>query len=275
MRITSCGLTDVGLKRAHNEDSFINMNDLGLFVVADGMGGHAAGEVASQTAIMAIVDFVRDFLDPSHETWPFGRKTEKGLPGNTLEAAIRTANLAVCNKAKENHEYTGMGTTIASLLIIEQQAAIAHVGDSRVYRSRGPRFDLLTMDHSWVNEQLAKNIITEDEARNHRWRNVITRALGNKAELDIGMAEVDMAPGDIFLLCSDGLSGMVDDEETARIIRENQNNLRSACDELVAAANCGGGIDNITVLLVRLDDDDAPLRDDERPRDHDAPTQRF
>jgi protein phosphatase len=154
--------------------------------------------------------------------------------------------------AAENRDFTGMGTTLALIFAPRDQIHICHVGDSRVYRLREGRLELLTMDHSWVNEQLQRHIITEDEARNHRWRNVITRALGNRSDLEIDLKTIPAQPGDLFMLCSDGLTGMLRDEEIARIIGRYRENLDSACDALVEAANQAGGQDNISVILAEV-----------------------
>ncbi|MCX7017366.1 MAG: Stp1/IreP family PP2C-type Ser/Thr phosphatase [Candidatus Sumerlaeota bacterium] len=252
MRVFSRGLTDMGLKRSRNEDFFTCNDELGLYIVADGMGGHAAGEIASSTAVSSIVEFIQTFHDDPNLTWPIEANPNLSGMENALVAAIQLANQAVCDQASENRAYGGMGTTIVGLLFYDGRAAAAHVGDSRLYRLRGGRLEQLTCDHSWVNEQLQGKFITEEEARSHRWRNVITRALGNRPTLEIDSASVDVAPGDLFLLCSDGLSGMVCDEELQHILTENLGDLAKACREIILQANLNGGIDNVTAVIVSV-----------------------
>lgn len=251
MKPVSFGITDVGLKRGHNEDNFFRSDALGLFLVADGMGGHAAGEVASSTAVQSVAEFSERYAKDSGVTWPFGFNPQLSSSANALLTGIRLANQRLCALQQEHSELAGMGTTIAALRI-DDVATLAHVGDSRIYRFRDSRLELLTSDHSWVNEQLQKNIITAEEARNHRYRNVITRALGNRLDLEIDMRFEQLKAGDIFLLCSDGLSGMLEDskiEETLAAIPD----LRTAANKLVSLANEAGGQDNISVILVRCE----------------------
>ncbi len=253
MKFESFGISDVGLRRSHNEDNFYRSDDLGLYVVADGMGGHAAGEVASGCAIQSMVDFAQRRAEDSSSTWPFDFDPQFDEMENTLINGVRLANQRLYNMQQERPELSGMGTTVAALVMNGVKGTLAHVGDSRVYRYRDGELKQLTSDHSWVNEQLQKNIITAEEARNHRYKNVITRALGNRLDLEIDVRREPLHPGDIFLICSDGLSGMVDDGKLARVIAENPN-LRECTNAMVAAANEAGGHDNITVILIRCTD---------------------
>lgn len=252
LRFQATGRTDTGLKRPHNEDSIAVAVDHGLFAVADGMGGHAAGEVASRTAITTLQDFISRASEKRDATLPFGMDKNRNLAENIILNGIQMANRKVCQLAAENRDYTGMGTTLALIYAPYGQIHICHVGDSRVYRFREGALDLLTMDHSWVNEQLQRNVLTEDEARNHRWRNVITRALGNRMDLDVDMQTIPAQPGDLFLLCSDGLTGMLRDEEIAALLAAGSGDLEDACDALIKAANQAGGQDNISVILARV-----------------------
>jgi PPM family protein phosphatase len=251
-RLEACGRTDIGRHRPHNEDSIVVAKGLSLFAVADGMGGHAAGEVASRTAVEALENFITQTSTDHDFTWPFGMDKNYDFEENILLTAIHLANRKVCQVASENQDYAGMGTTMAAIYAPEARIHIGHVGDSRVYRLRERRLELLTMDHSWVNEQLQRNVITEDEARNHRWRNVITRALGNRSELEVDLQTVEPLAGDRFLICSDGLTGMLRDEEIAEILNRCDDDLEEACDTLVEASNAAGGMDNISVVLVRV-----------------------
>jgi protein phosphatase len=248
--LSSFGITDVGLRRSHNEDSFSRNDDLGLYLVADGMGGHAAGEVASQNAIETINEFVKRQADDSSVTWPFGFDARFSSQANALLNGIRLANQKVYDLQHSKTDLSGMGTTIAAMRVEGHQAIIAHVGDSRVYRFRNGVLELLTSDHSWVNEQLQKQIITPEEARNHRYRNVITRALGNRLDLEIDARIETLQDGDLYLLCSDGLSGMIEDEDISHGL-DPKGDLREMANRLIAAANMAGGHDNISVVIVR------------------------
>ncbi len=254
LKLVAGGKTDRGLKRSHNEDSLSVCPDLDVFIVADGMGGHNAGEVASQSAIRSILEFLRHCEMDVESTWPFGVETGRTEFENKLLTAIRLANRDVCNLSLERREYAGMGTTIVAALFEREtgKMALAHVGDSRCYRVRDSALDQLTLDHSWVSEQVQKKILTEEEARNHRWKNVITRALGNKMDVDIDVQLAEVALGDTLVLCSDGLSSMVDDQVILQIVQDHPD-PDEACDQLVKAANENGGQDNISVVVVRVE----------------------
>ncbi len=249
MHLESYGITDVGLKRSVNEDAFFANDAMGIYLVADGMGGHAAGEVASAQAIEAIVDFVQRHLADDTLTWPFSYDRNLSVYGNALLCGIRLANQRLCALQQANPQLGGMGTTIAALRITDREGIVAHVGDSRVYLMRGDRFLPLTSDHSWVNEQLKKNLISEEEARNHRYRNVITRALGNRFEVEIDTTTMPIEEGDLFLLATDGLTGVVADPTIEEVLRQPLS-LRERANHLVGLANQAGGPDNITVVLV-------------------------
>lgn len=249
MRIQAVGLSDRGLKRGHNEDSLSVVTEMGLFIVADGMGGHNAGEVASRQAIESIVDFLR--TNHKEISNPFPTQPNLSEPENQFVTAVKLANRDVCNLSLEHSEYSGMGTTLVSLRYDGDQLSVAHVGDSRCYLFRGNSLTQLTLDHSWVSEQLQKKIITPEEAKNHRWKNVITRALGNKLDVEVDIQSRQPRPGDLYLLCSDGLSGMVEDERMEEILRETPD-LEEAVRRLIQEANANGGLDNITLILIRL-----------------------
>ena len=240
------------MKRPHNEDAIEISESLNLYAVADGMGGHAAGEVASRTAIETLSAFIAAATTDRDFTWPFGFDKKVSLSENVLLTGFQLANRKVCQLSSENDKYQGMGTTLASLFIPGRNAYVAHVGDSRVYRLRDGVLRQVTSDHSWVNEQLQRNIITEDEARNHRWRNVITRALGNRLDLEIDILCLEAVPGDVYLLCSDGLSGMIPDELIAEIMHNGADDLEAISGALIAAANEAGGQDNISAIVVKI-----------------------
>ena len=255
LKIQAAGLSDRGLKRSHNEDSLSVVPDLGLFIVADGMGGHNAGEVASRQSIESIVEFLRD-ASTDVDTWPVPYNPDISRTENKLVCAIKMANRDLCQLAMEHPEYHGMGTTLVGMLIDgdSNSVAISHVGDSRCYRLREGKLDKLTLDHSWVEEQLQRGIISEEEARNHRWKNVITRALGNKLDVDVEVQFQDLRHGDLYLLCSDGLSGMVEHEEMERIAISSPD-LEDCAQEMIKSANDHGGHDNISLILIRILED--------------------
>jgi len=257
LKIQAAGLSDRGLKRTHNEDSLSVVPDLGLFIVADGMGGHNAGEVASRQSIESIVEFLRD-VPSDLSSWPVTVDSSLSPAESRIVGAVKLANRDVCKLSMEHPEYHGMGTTLVGMLLDPENAgvAIAHVGDSRAYRLREGKFVKVTLDHSWVEEQLQRGIITPEEAKNHRWKNVITRALGNKLEVDVEVQSVDVRPNDVYMLCSDGLSGMVEHDELERIVLTYPD-LEECAQQLIRAANEAGGHDNISLILVRILEEDA------------------
>jgi PPM family protein phosphatase len=253
MKIAYQALTDIGRKRKGNEDSVFVNPEQNLFVVADGMGGHAAGEVASRVAVEAINEFVCLTSGDEDITWPFGLDENASFDGNRLKSAIQYANRKVLETTREKKEYLGMATTVVAVLVDGDAANLAHVGDSRVYLVRGQAITQLTSDHSWVNEQLESGILSADQARSHPLRNVVTRALGGKPELVVDIQEHQAQPGDVLLLCSDGLTSMVPDEEIVRIVEDAGGDIDRAARALVEEANGRGGEDNITVLLIRFE----------------------
>lgn len=254
MKISYEAITDVGRKRKGNEDSVFVNPEQNLFVVADGMGGHAAGEVASRLAVDAINDFIELTGGDDEITWPFGLDDTMSYDGNRLKTAVRFANKRVLESTKERSEYEGMATTVAAVLLEGDAANLAHVGDSRVYLLRDSELVQLTSDHSWINEQIQSGVISADQARSHPLRNVVTRALGGKPDLQVDMQVHPMAPEDVLLLCSDGLTTMLPDEEIARVLGDNVHDISRAARALVDAANAKGGEDNITVLLLKFED---------------------
>jgi serine/threonine protein phosphatase PrpC len=254
MKIHYEALTDVGRKRKGNEDSLHVNPEQNLFVVADGMGGHAAGEVASRVAVDSINEFVCLTSGDEEITWPFGLDDTISYDGNRLKTAIRYANRKVLEATKERADYEGMATTVVAVLVDGHEANLAHVGDSRVYLVRGDAIEQLTSDHSWVNEQVHSGVISADQARSHPLRNVVTRALGGKPDLQVDMTVHELEAGDHLLLCSDGLTTMLKDDEIIQIIKDSAGDVKKAARELVDAANAKGGEDNITVLLLRFEE---------------------
>ncbi len=235
----SAGRTDAGRVRRRNEDSFVL--DPPIFAVADGMGGAQAGEVASRLAAAAF----REYHD-----------ADRLEPAERVEAIIQEANRRIYERARTDAEASGMGTTVTAAILTNGRVSIGHVGDSRAYRIRNGELDQLTEDHSLVADLMRSGRLTPEEADAHPQRSVITRALGTDAEVDVDKVTVDVEPGDVFLLCSDGLTTMVPEEEILRIAQE-AGTLDEIARGLVRAANSGGGEDNITVVLFRVEGDEA------------------
>ncbi len=252
VRCETC--SDVGRKRKGNEDALVADAQQNLYVVADGMGGHAAGEVASRLAVDAICEFVALTAGDEEITWPFGLDDSISYDGNRLKTAIRHANRRVLDATRERSEYEGMATTVAAVLVDDDVANLAHVGDSRIYLWSEGALQQLTSDHSWVNEQIQNGVISAEQARNHPLRNVVTRALGGRSELMVDVQARRVRPGEVLLLCSDGLTTMVSDAEIERIIGGSGGDLARAAQGLVDAANEHGGEDNITVLLIGFEE---------------------
>lgn len=252
-QVSSAVATHPGLRRQGNEDAFSCRPDLGLYVVADGMGGHAAGEVASQLAVQTIEAFIGETRDHDpNRTWPVPYDPSLTTDGNRLRAAFQLANRRLNTEMAADDALRGMATTAAAVILGTKTPAVAHVGDSRVYRWRAGRLELLTQDHSWVGEQVRAGMLTDSDARRHPWRNVVTRAIGGGVDPEVDVAPLEIAAGDRILLCSDGLSAVVPPERLEAICAEQQP-LQETCDALVDAANEAGGPDNVTVLIVQID----------------------
>ena len=262
--IRACGLTDTGLAREHNEDCFAIDAENHLYVVADGMGGHSYGEVASRISVDSICAFVSrerersqpelspQELSPQGETRRTAEYDDRLQPhSNLLKAALLAAQEQVLSAIEEDLSLRGMGTTVVGLHLCDGIAAVAHVGDSRIYRVRRGEIEQLSDDHTWVNEQVIAGYLSAEQARTHPLRNVVTRALGGESEVAIDMQEVAVQEADLFLLCSDGLTGMLRDEEISVLLRDEPP-LEEACQSLIKAANERGGADNITVVLVSI-----------------------
>ncbi len=237
--------SDAGRRRASNEDSFGARPDLGLFIVADGMGGHAGGEVASRIAVQEIAAAI---ATTAHE------------PGGPASAATRLrtgferANQRIADKAAASAELRGMATTAVAVLMTGEAVILAHVGDSRLYLLRNGQLDRLTVDHSWVEEQVRAGTLTVAAAREHPWRNLVTRAIGGPPGLVVDVGELALEPRDRLLLCTDGLFSVVPDTRIAEILGRSSD-LSRVCHDLVGAANAGGGPDNVTVVVVVVETD--------------------
>ena len=253
MNLKSRGLTDRGLRRHHNEDQFLVRDDLDLFVVCDGMGGHAAGEVASDLAVKEVERVIEATRGFHEDTWPDGWDSRASVNCNRLVQAIVAAHRRVTGAVEGDSELRGMGATIVSALVDQErrQLAVAHVGDSRAYIYRGGVINLITSDHSWVHEQVMAGLLSAEAARNHPLKNVVTRALGGAQEPVVDLNEQTLEDGDIVLLCSDGLNTMLSDDEIKQVL-DRGGDLTPLAYQLVAEANRRGGVDNITVVLARV-----------------------
>lgn len=236
MRIRSCAISDVGRKRQKNEDSYLINDELNLFIVADGMGGHAGGEYASRIAITTIEEMFA------------GNKAEKLSGEEIIKNAIENAGLKIVAKAEEDRSLKGMGTTVVCLHIDSKKAILGHVGDSRAYLFRDGALEQLTEDHSLVNEQVKSGLITAEEAKTHQFKNIITRSVGVTPEVEVDVITRKLKAGDAYLMCSDGLSNLVDIREMEKELREREPVL--AAKQMVDLANKRGGDDNITLLVV-------------------------
>jgi protein phosphatase len=250
--IEAWGETDVGMKRPLNEDVFLLDNDSGVFLVADGMGGHAAGEVASRVATEEILRSFKSCPGDRDETWPEHWDPARGPVANQVVDAIIAAHHQVTLAMSTDADLKGMGTTV---VVAAHQPGngtlvVCHVGDSRAYRLRNGILSLLTSDHSWVHEQVTAGFLTEEAARTHPLKNVVTQALGGNSVPKVDVLETIMEDGDVYLLCSDGLNSMLTDHEIAGFLAEG-GSLEATCRNLVDAANQRGGNDNISVVLLR------------------------
>ncbi len=249
MKIRYAAKTDVGMKRSHNEDYFSLIEDEQLFIVADGMGGHASGEVASKMAAEAISEFYQRTKD-EEATWPYKMDRQLNYTENRLVCGIKLANYRIFHAAASEIRFKGMGTTVVTALVQGDRVYIAHVGDSRCYRVRKGAIQQMTRDHSLLEDYKdAKPDMTPEDEKNFPHKNVITRALGMRETVQVDSKSVKIEDGDVFLLCSDGLSGMVPDDQILEIV-DSSSNLEDAVSKLVDAANRAGGVDNITALVL-------------------------
>ncbi|MDH4226750.1 MAG: Stp1/IreP family PP2C-type Ser/Thr phosphatase [Deltaproteobacteria bacterium] len=244
MKILSGYVTDVGRKRKLNEDSYVVNDSIGLYAVADGMGGHSCGEVASKTA----TDMLGSMMEVSHKKGTLAKD-----PLNALTEAIKVANTAVYEMSRKLGPGRSMGTTIAAVAGVNGKIFAAHVGDSRIYKMSSGKIEQIMRDHSLVEEQVARGLITAEQAKTATNKNVITRALGLKEPVEIDTAKIDVAPGDYVLICSDGLNGLVGDDEILKISTADPSlSPEMAAMYLVEKANNNGGDDNITVVLLKF-----------------------
>lgn len=246
--ILIAGLTDQGLVREHNEDSIGSDPALGLLILADGMGGHKGGEVASAIAVDTVLATLKKTL-PDIIHGQTDDRTGYSLESMAIESAIKQANTAIYQASRNNPQYEGMGTTIVVLLFYDNRVSIAHVGDSRLYRLREQKLEQLTRDHTLLQELVDRGLYTREEARQSLNKNLVTRAVGVNPTVEVDLLEDFGVPQDIYLLCSDGLTDMIDDQLIEDSILNYRSNLARLANELVSQAKLHGGKDNISALL--------------------------
>lgn len=245
------GLSDPGLVRTHNEDAIMADPALGLVILADGMGGYKAGEVASGMAVSMIATGLREQL-ALHESHRFDFTRSQSMGQSLIEDEVLKANRAILERANSDSECSGMGTTLVVGLFYDNRLAVAHIGDSRVYRSRAGVMEQLTRDHSLLQEQIDSGLISQEEARYAQNKNLVTRALGIDEVVDVELHDHQVLPGDVYLLCSDGLNDMLEDADIAGVLHQPAASLSVMASQLVHMANEQGGRDNVSVLLVRV-----------------------
>ena len=244
------GLTDVGLVRDHNEDSIGENRDLGLAVLADGMGGHRGGEVASAITVSTIMESLDNELK-NIKSGDIDEVTGYRLESIAVNDAVTKANENVFTSSNENSQYRGMGTTVVVLLFHDNRFTVAHVGDSRLYRYRDNELEQITRDHSLMQELVDKGFYTTEQARESLNKNLVTRAIGAEESVQVDIHEDAALPEDIYLLCSDGLTDMLEDEVIKNTITDSSEDLEKIATELIRLSNESGGKDNISVILAR------------------------
>ena len=250
--IEAFGKTDVGRRRKLNEDNLLIDSDVNLYAVCDGMGGHNAGEVASKMAIETLHAFITKSQGEEKDiTWPYGLEPHLSFEANRLKTAIKLANKRIFKAADNREDYTGMGTTLVAALVNDSMLTVGNAGDSRVYMVREGKLSQLTRDDSWVSAAWAEGILSTAEIDRHPLRNVITKAVGAKADIELETSEHTLAAGDIVLLCSDGLHAMITDEQILSLLHPLPGSLEKTADVLIEAANEAGGKDNVSVVLLR------------------------
>jgi len=250
--VEAFAITDAGLVRKSNEDSYICDDQLQLFVVADGMGGHSAGEVASHLAVETIEGFIGRSTDDGDFSWPYGVDPLLSLGGNRLRTAVFLANRRVFRTSESRDDYAGMGTTVTAALFSGDRLSFAHVGDSRLYELRGKLLVQITQDDSWVATILSSEpSLSKSDLAHHPMRHVLTNVVGARDQVEIQVGELVLSPGTLFLICSDGLHGMADETAMGAILARG-GRLDEMGQALVQAAIAGGGHDNITAVLVRI-----------------------
>jgi protein phosphatase len=249
LEIASC--TDPGMVRSHNEDSIASDPASGLVVLADGMGGYNAGEVASGMATTVITTELQQLL-AKIQPYQVDEESKKPFAERMIREQVLKANTSIYQAAQSQPQYAGMGTTLVVCLFYNNKMMVGHLGDSRLYRLRGTKFSQVTRDHSLLQEQIDSGIITAEQAKHAQHKNLVTKALGIDPTVEPEVREYDTQVGDLYLLCSDGLCDMVDDEDMGMTLQAIGGNLKLAAQQLVQMANDNGGKDNVSVILVRV-----------------------
>jgi protein phosphatase len=257
MQLRFGAATDPGRVRARNEDRFVADGDLAFFAVVDGMGGHAGGELASATIAEAVTAFIRETAGGSDKTWPTGLDARLSVLANRLQAAIRSANRTLASRAQADAALSGSGATLAAALFGDNRFAVSHVGDCRVYLLREGRLSQITRDHSVVAEQVAQGLIDSEAARTHPLRHVVTRAVSGQAGLAIDILEMEVKAGDRLVLCSDGIHGVLTDNEITALVSANGRSLDEVCRAVIDETNARGGPDNATTVVVEAVESEA------------------
>jgi protein phosphatase len=251
MHLHYAAATDRGLVRRHNEDCYVANDDLGLFVVADGMGGHVGGEVASRTVADGVLDFIRATATDPDKTWPFGIDPELSQPANRLQVAIRCANQRLADLVSADTALGGTGATISAALFAEDRLIVSNLGDCRAYLVRNGQSFQITRDHSYVAEQVALGLLDSEEARHHPLRHMVTRAVSGEAGIFVDTWEIKVEAGDRVLLCSDGVHSLLSDAELSTLATSHSS-LDDICQRIVEAVKREGGTDNLTAILVEV-----------------------
>lgn len=246
-KLSCFGMTDVGLVRRNNEDVFLNLKEHGFFAIADGMGGHNAGEIAAKEAVRFVSASIEELFISSERNWTIFDLTSFN------KLCIENANSWVHHLGKKKKDYKGMGTTICTLLFHERSLIYGHVGDSRIYRFRKGLLEQLTFDHSLRNEMIAQGQVKKENSQNFPYKNVLTRAIGTQTDVEAEIHIAPVSPNDIYLMCSDGLTDQVTDKEITEILKKAKN-IKSATETLIERAKQQGGHDNVTVVLVKTDE---------------------
>jgi protein phosphatase len=249
-KLRCVGMTDTGRVREHNEDTFGTDPDIGLVVLADGMGGYKAGEVASGITVRTVMGLLKEAIEKQDLT-VHDQALGMSRPGILLRDAVQRANKIIYQTARTQTHCEGMGTTVVAGLFFDDKLTIAHVGDSRLYRMRGGKFEQITQDHSLLQELIARGFYTPEEAARAASKNYVTRALGVEPSVEVEITEVPVEKDDLFLLCSDGLSDMVEDDDIQLTISTFGANLETLAKQLVLLSNENGGRDNVSIVLVR------------------------
>jgi protein phosphatase len=250
-KIRCVGLTDTGKVREHNEDTIATDADIGLLVLADGMGGYNAGEVASGIAVKTVLNLIREQVEREDLT-VLDRESGMSRPSIILRDAIHRANKIIYQTARSQPQCEGMGTTIVAALFFDNKISVAHVGDSRLYRLRNSRFEQVTMDHSLLQELVDRGFYSAEEAQRAANKNYVTRALGVEPNVEVELQEAPVQKGDVYILCSDGLSDMVEDDDIHLTISTFSANLDTVAKQLIQLANDNGGRDNVSAVMAQV-----------------------